>query len=436
MILQNQLPAKPLADVDAIVIGAGVAGLAAAAQLKQAGAEVLILEAQNRIGGRIFTEQYQGLAVEIGAAWVHKPKGNPITKLARKAGGKFYLTSDDSVMYFDVTGNRISDSKISHAEKKFNRWLAKASNYAEKKNKDISLEKALKGTNRAALQSPLTKFFLSAYLEFDFGSDISQMSAWYYNEDKEFAGEDIILTNGYSTLTNYLSRGLDIRLNNYVKKIEYGSDGVAVTTNKGIYEAYAAVVTVPLGVLKKQQIKFDPPLPKKKRKAIRKLGMGNVNKVFLIFDKPFWPVKTQYFGYMANTKGKYNYFVNCRTFSKVNALVTFAFGAFADKIEKQSNAQIQADVMTNLRAMFGSKAKDPKKIIVTRWRKDRFAHGAYSYNAVGAKRKDFTQIGKPVGKALYFAGEHTSADYAGSVHGAYMSGIRAAKEALRAHKEF
>ncbi len=434
IFIQSAYP-KPVADVDVLVIGAGISGLAAAAHLKKQGAGVVVLEARNRIGGRIYTRRFKGLPLEMGAGWVHKPKGNPITRVARRGGGKFYVTDDDSMQVYDGKGKPLTDQQLTRAEKKYAKLLRKVSAYAEDFDQDTSLAEALKKVDGAANNNDLNRYFLSAYGEFDFGGPIEKMSAWYYDDDEEYRGKDVIFTNGYDKILNPLAKGLDIRLKHIVKSIEYGSDGVEVATNRGNFEAYAAIVTVPLGVLKKGSIKFDPPLPGKKRKAIGKVGMGNVNKVFLIYDKPFWPVKTQYFGYTSKEKGKYNYFMNCRTFSRVNALVTFGFGNYADKIETQSDTQIVTEISKNLKTMFG-KAPRPKQIIVTRWRQDRFSYGAYSYNKVGATRKHFKALGKPVGKALYFAGEHTSSKFRGTVHGAYLSGLRAAKQAVRAHKEF
>jgi monoamine oxidase len=109
--------------------------------------------------------------------------------------------------------------------------------------------------------------------------------------------------------------------------------------------------------------------------------------------------------------------------------LTVALGDNAKIVETQSDQDIQEEVMQILRLVFDAPhAPDPTKILVTRWGQEKFSRGSYSYNKVGATRKDFKVAGLPVKKTLFLAGEHTNPEYRGSVHGAYLSGIRVAKE--------
>ena len=415
--------------MDVIIIGAGFAGLAAAKKLQEEDYEVIVLEARDRVGGRVYTEEVKSVPVDLGAAWIHRPNGNPVTPLAKAAGLQTYVTDDESVIIYDAEGEVVDDDDLEASEKTYERMLEKASGYAEKQDNDINLLKAIEKTSPGAMQDPLIRYQMSAYTEFDFGGPISNLSSWYYEDDKEFQGADVIIPGGYQEIAEYLAKDLTIYREIVIEGIEYGDDGVSVYSSDGEFEADYVIVTVPLGVLKSGAIEFEPPLPQEKLAAINRVEMGNVNRVVLVFKEAFWPVKTRWFGYLSDQLGKYVQFINTRTFSGLNALITFGFGAYAEEIERKSDNEIKDEILETLPEIFDG-VTEPERVIITRWRKDRFARGAYSYNSVGTTRKDSTTLAKPVSNVVYFAGEHTNADYRGTVHGAYLSGLRAAEELL------
>jgi monoamine oxidase len=242
----------------------------------------------------------------------------------------------------------------------------------------------------------------------------------------------VLFPDGYDAIINLLAAGLDIRLNQVVNTIKYSGAGVEVMTNSGqkITGDYA-LITLPLGVLKSGSVRFDPVLPAGKTNLINKIEMGMVNKIALQWDNRFWPETLQYMGYANPTKGKYTYFLNVKTFAPVNALMTFGFGQFGRTLEDQTDAEIESDIVAILKNMFGSSSvPNPKGILVTRWTKDPYARGAYSYNNVGVTIDDFETLSEPVNNKLFFAGEHCSRLYKGTVHGAYLSGQREADRIL------
>jgi len=411
-------------DVDVIVIGAGIAGLAAAQRLKDLGYAVAVLEATSDIGGRIRTDWSLGAPFEVGAGWIHRPDGNPISRLAADIGAKTIVTPDESYQVFAKDGQAIPasviEAKYLDLERLYTRIDATFDN-------DQPLSDAIRRVSKASLQDPVLNWMMSAYTEFSTGAAIEKLSAYYFDEDDEYDGADVILPGGYDQIPRSLADGLDIRLNTAVESIEYEEgEGAAVYTSNGTFESYFVICTVPLGVLKKGAITFDPPLPSAHQKSIDGIGFGSVTKLALKFDQPFWPEDVQYFGYMSEPKGRWNYFVNYRTFSQENILLGVSVGDYPFVAETMSDPDMIADGMAALRAMFGGNVPEPVGHLATRWSEDPYTLGAYSYTAVGNTPADFNRFAAPVANTILFAGEHTTFDFHGTVHGAYLTGLAAA----------
>ena len=406
-----------------VVIGAGMAGLAAAKRLQGKGYTVTVLEAQEKAGGRIRTNRTPGISFDEGASWIHGPKGNPLTSIAAQSGATTFVTDDENVQVFDINGKAYTDKLLTSNESQY----------------DSAVNAVLKaGTQTQSFQSVfntlypsktsdrLWKYMLSAYTEFDYGGDISQLSSKFFDDDSAFAGLDQIVTNGYDKLTDFLAQGLTIRLNTSVTRIDYTGTKVVVTTSGGIVEANYALVTVPLGVLKNNAIAFQPALPADKQAAVKNTRMGVVNKFLLLWDTPFWNVNLQYIGFTPEMKGKFNYCMNLKKFSPANGLMTFAFGDYAAQTESMSDAQVVAEIMAHLKAIYGSNLPNPRQFLRTKWGINKYAYGSYSFATNGTTSADFDTMAKAVGNKVFFAGEHTHRSYRGTVHGAYLSGIREA----------
>jgi monoamine oxidase len=412
-------------EADVIVIGAGVAGLAAARRLVQLGYEVIVLEATQEIGGRVRTDHTLGAPFEVGAGWIHGPDGNPVSDLAKAAGSATFATDDDSSAVFSEAGERQSPAAVFAAQDRLARLYQRIDATFDTVR---PLAKAIGQLDPSALETPLTRWMLSAYTEFDTGGPLESLSALHFDEDEAFDGADVVLTQGYDAIPRHLAQGLDIRLGHPVETIEYeAGDGASVYANGAEFEADFIICTAPLGVLQAQAIAFDPPLPQAMRASLGRLAMGNVTKIALKFAEAHWPVETQYFGLMTGEKGRWNYFLNYRTFSDENILLGLSVGAYAAKTEAMSDTEMTADAMDAVRTMFGRDVPEPQDVRLTRWSQDPFSRGAYSYAAHGAKPDDFDALAAPVEKTLLFAGEHTTFRHHGTVHGAYLSGLEAAR---------
>ncbi|WP_268956887.1 flavin monoamine oxidase family protein [Roseibium aggregatum] len=412
-----------------LVIGAGMSGLAAARTLKDAGWDVLVLEARNRIGGRIDTDRSLGEVLERGANWIHGVNGNPLMKLARQAGADPVETDYDELLAFGPDGALLPDAVPEKAEARYETLLDRIDARLDK-DEDRPLLTALLSEMPRFLDDPLL-CALGADTEADTGGRLEDLSAYYFDEDDAFDGPDAILEGGYDRICGLLARDLTIRLNETVRTIQHGSGHAVVETDAGKYQADHVICTVPLGVLKAGAIRFDPPLPARQAKAIDRIGFGHMAKLALTFDTPVWPGDPHFFLNADATRGRWPSIFNLRAVTGQDSLMLICSGDAALKADGMSDAVIIADAMATLRRLFGSALPAPAGVMRSAWSKDAFARGVYSFAAVGSTPSDFDALAQPSGPALRLAGEHTTARYRGTVHGAYLSGLQAADGLLK-----
>lgn len=409
-----------------LIIGAGISGLAAAKKLKEKGFNVTILEAQEKVGGRLRTNRSLGVGFDEGASWIHGINGNPVTTLAQQAGMEAFETVDDSRKSYDIGGILRSDTTYQNTEDELYQILGTLKNSG---NATQSFDTVFKNLYPQKYNDRLWKFFLSTYVTFDCG-DLDKLSSTLYDEGEEFSGVEKIAVNGYDTIANFLATGLNVKLNQRVTKIDYSNSKIKVTHNGTISEADFVVVTVPLGVLKANKIEFSPALPSAKQTAINKIGMNCVNKFLLTWDTVFWD-DVQYISYTAEIRDKFNYFVNVKKFHpNVNALMTFAYADYARQTETMTDAQIISEIMAHLKDIYGNNIPNPTNLLRTKWQSNENSFGAYSYTAVGTEMKHYDDLAEEINDKLFFAGEHTNADYFSTVHGAYLSGLREAEKII------
>jgi monoamine oxidase len=171
-------------------------------------------------------------------------------------------------------------------------------------------------------------------------------------------------------------------------------------------------------------------LPEDKRNAVSKLGMGVLNKCYLRFEHAFWPEDMDWLEYVPAKHGEWTEWVSFQRAMKKPILLGFNAANRGAEIEAWSDEQIVTSAMETLKTIFGAAIPQPIDWQITRWATDAFARGSYSFNALGSKPEMRSVLASPLNSQLYFAGEATDKDYFGTAHGAYLSGLRVAKDVL------
>jgi monoamine oxidase len=430
-----------MSQAEIIIVGAGIAGLAAASRLQASGWQVVVVEGRDRIGGRIHTDRSWAVPVELGANWVHGVDENPLMELVQQLHLKTLMTDYEEHWLYNTKGKLVKDGEQEELDDQLDDVLEELDQLREDMEEgdeaDLSLEDALEVVlahwKLAPTRRQLLDYAIAAEIEHEYAANCREMSCIYWDAGEVFEGDDCYLPEGFDQLVEHLASGLDIRLSHIVQRVEYTQTGVQVVCDRETITGDRAIITLPLGVLKSGSVNFSPALPAAKQKAIRQLGMGSLNKLVLRFPKVFWEKKAEIIGYVPQAKGEWVEFFNLHPVTKQPILVGFNAGRYSRKLEELSDEATIAAAMQVLRTIYGKAVPDPVEALVTRWNQDPFSAGAYSFLAKNASPDDYDALAQPIGDRLFFAGEATSRQYAATVHGALLSGWREADRINNLH---
>lgn len=427
-----------------LILGAGMAGLSAARALHDSGLfEVTVLEARQRLGGRICTlTDSQGYIREEGAGWIHGEEGNPLVDLCAAYGIETVLADNWSdISTFDPAGPMPPERRKAYdelyrkliADLHMDKQSLKEKVPSEGLSGDISLRAALDKQLRR-ITNPVERNFLEhlfkVNLEDDYGTDLDKISLLNWNGEKDYAHPDRMIPRGYGVLIDKIAAGLNVILNTAASSVDHSGEKIKVSTRDGrTFEADQIIVTLPLGVLKKQGLRFWPELPSWKKEAIARVGYGTFSKVFITYARSFWPETASW---LESVRGKLPHiasFFNLQKFGGGTALVGLASGRSSDHLQGLPAAEVKSWAEESL-ALVSHDLPPATEIYRTTWSQDPWAEGAYSFPAVNESRTDRDLIGASVGAKLHFAGEACQADFYGTVHAAWISGQRVAERIL------
>lgn len=434
--MQAQARANPY---NTIVIGAGAAGLAAARTLQDAGRNVLILEARNRIGGRVHSNyDFAPHPVELGAEFLHGENIISWNWLRQQGLTTLPAFEDDRNLFMyihqalqsfrrwaDIPGTEVLDG-IGNAQlyRQARAWVAA-------RKPDISLGQFL--LEHDVVMAPEVHRILDNYFSGSYGANLEQLGIYGLLElSYEGDGEEYFrVQEGYTQLLEPLAAGLSIHYQSPVTHIAWHRSPLEIHTAATTYTAEQVVITLPLALLQSNAVTFDPALPASKGSAINGLGVGQANKVIFKFAEPFWPEAME--ACLTTLSSQMWWRPGWQRPGEAPLLTAF-LGANAalefSALSRLGQGRVTQELLGQLERMFALPlASHVVDVLYVDWSADPYARMGYSYtpvNGTGLRAR----LAEPLGNALFFAGEATHSSRAASVHGALESGIRAAQEIL------
>ncbi|KAK1125075.1 hypothetical protein K0M31_006413 [Melipona bicolor] len=462
-----------------VIVGAGASGIAAAAKLLENDFQnLIILEAENRIGGRVNTVKFDEYAVDLGAQWIHGEKGNVayelvaplnITDHSKPMNDEVY-TSTGELIDTRITKN-ITDTYLTYFE-----TTAKFTGDKCQRSVGECIEHKLKDCFKKfpelneTLQEQLLWLFNMMQIGFDPADSWYDIAAKAYSEYSICEGDQAMnwRDRGYGTILDVLMKKFPnpeeelpvlnkTILNAEVTKVDYSSEdnSVKVTTLDGKeYIADHVIMTPSLGVLKAQyETLFNPPLPELKIKAIKGLGFGNACKIFLAFnDTWFNAKKTNNAGFRilwtkeerekldSNPKTRWMSYALGFFFveHKPRLLYVWVSGKGARLIDDVTDEEIFDQTVQMLNNMLSKdyNVTRPTAMIRSKWYQNKHFRGTYSFQSIETIKTNSSalqlsepiiKMGKPV---ILFGGEATNKHYYSTVHGAIGSGWREAERLI------
>jgi len=333
--------------VRAVVVGAGMAGLAAGQALEGDGAEVVVLEAADRIGGRAATDRSLGGPVHLGAAWLHGDRGNPVADAAARAGVRAEPSHWGDRTTF-VLGRGALDPETNARLAAERQQVDDGIDVAQRDaSVDDVLGPVLLGLLDRVVPNGLDRTVVEAWVrgmyENLYAAPIDDLSLRWAEEPFRLPGRDLTLLGGLDLVVAELAGGLDVRVGHRVTEVAANRRGRpwTVTSTEGDLDADAVVVTVPVGALQHGRIRFDPPLPADVVASLGRIGAGTLAKAFLAFDERWW-VEHWAFWTVARPPAPFGVWVDVSELTGRPTLCAMATRDAARRLEELSEAEVCA----------------------------------------------------------------------------------------------
>lgn len=405
----------PSIDTEIAIIGAGAAGIAAAWTARTYGLSYRLIEARSRVGGRAHTATTPaGQPFDVGASWLHAvDQGNPTAELAIAQGARPVLDRRRRVLL--DAGGGIADAASRSA---FEAAKAAATARIDAAPPNSSLADCLATHDDPWWQTQ--RAFAGPWLS---GTDCADTDAADWASAR--SGDDWLLPEGYGRLVQGLAHGLDVTLQCPLEAIEALPHGLRVSTSQGSFVAAHVVLTVPLGVLAAERIRFTPALPASFAAALECLPMGRLMKVAIdLLADPLGESGTYFLHYPAADEAAVLYQLR-----PCGHRLAYAFvgGSLARSLEAEPDFVVRDAVLDPLRRLLGAAVVERSfaDALATRWAGDPFALGSYAVARPGGAAAR-TVLAKPVFERLHLTGEATAPDgWHGTVGGAWLAGRQA-----------
>jgi monoamine oxidase len=420
---------SPTQRYDTIIIGAGAAGLAAAQRLQAAGQTVLVLEARDRVGGRVQTDyEFASHPVELGAEFVH---GDVVTgDLAAQYGlALMPALGDDRAYIHDVDGLKTVDD-YAQGEAAIARQVMQSNDsevwqWAEDwvKAGQPDTDVATMVRSRGITLPPVVEQIVSHTYSADYGVYWDRLGV-YGMVENSYEGDgcaEYRIREGYGAVIEGLAEGLTVKLNTVVRAIDWAESGVRVVADDDVvFVADQAIITLPLASLQNNAVKFTPELPDWKKQAIDGIGISHIIKLILKFDAPFWPADWEHCHTYLDTQLWWRSGYGFE--SEAPIITAFVGDMGGDRLRAMGEAKATALGVWHLAQMFGVDLRG--RLVAAKlvdWSADPYIQMGYSHTAVGGTGLR-EKLGQSIDDRLFFAGEATSVLRPGTVHGAIESG--------------